>query len=158
MEYRGFVRIATAQSLPLLERLSWDRQVADAASTIKAAVARRDEPALRILRSALRATGVKRGPKRSEEYNRARIDELRQDMEGIPHKIVASEASQANAVSVRIGRFCEEIQVHYALIGAPDISCSCDERTASWFAKKLNFRLPDELPLIRYALSRPHRR
>jgi len=80
-------------------------------------------------------------------------------MEGVSHKVISSEASQANAVSVRIGRFCKEVRVHYALIGAPDISSSCDERTASWFAKKLNFQLPDELPLIRYALSRgPHRR
>jgi hypothetical protein len=159
MEYRGFVRIATAQSLLSLERLPWDRQVDDAESTIKAALARRDKGALTIFRRALRATGVKRGPKRSEEYNRARIEELRKDMKGVPHKIVASDARQANAVSVRVGRFCRDIRYYYTLIGAPDISRSCDERTATWFKRKLGFHLPDDLPLIRYALRRrTHRR
>jgi hypothetical protein len=153
--YRGQVRAVTASSVGDLPIPSWEREIARAEQTIKKARVRRDEGALRRLASALRSAGSKPGPKRTAEYNRARIEELRMRLESMPLKQIASTYKpdiEAHAVSVRLGRFCRKVGELFVLRGKPDISAGWEEGLAEIFAKRLTFKIPDELPLIRYAL------
>jgi hypothetical protein len=154
LNYRGYIQIATALSMELLPDLSWERRIAEAANTIRTANAKGDERALGIFKTAATKTGVKRGPKRTEEGSDARIAELRRDMEGISDKEIAGKDETIQAVIARRLRFCNEIRKHYLLMGAPDLSKGCDEKFALWFKKKLKLTLPDDLPLIRHALHR----
>ncbi len=152
---RGQVHVVTASSEEDLPIPSWEREIERAEQTIKRARERRDDRALRRLASALRSTGSKPGPKRTAEYNRARIEELRMRLDSMPLKQIASTYKpdiEAHAVSVRLGRFCRKVGELFVLWGKPDISAGWDAKFAEIFAKKLNFKISDELPLVRYAL------
>jgi hypothetical protein len=155
--YKGQVRVVTARCVEDLPIPSWEREIERAEQIIKTARKRGDKRASRRLTNAVRSAGVKRGPKRTAEYNRARIEELRKRMEGKPLKQIASTYKpdvDAHAVSVRLGRFCGKVGQLFILWGEPDISAGWDPQFAEIFAKELNFEIPDELPLVRYALQR----
>jgi hypothetical protein len=153
--YKGWVRVTTARCVEDLPIPSREREIERAEQIIKTARKKGDKRALRRLSHAVRSTGAKRGPKRTAEYNRARIEELRKRMEGMPLKQIASTYKSdiaAHAVSVRLGRFCRRVGQLFILWGKPDISAGWDAQFAEIFAKRLNFKIPDELHLVRYAL------
>jgi hypothetical protein len=150
------VQIVTADSFESLYDMPWDREIENAARVIRFAREQGDKRATKYLSSALRSTGVKPGPKRTEKYNRDRIGELRQRMGKIGLKQIPTggdTVKQGRAISAKLLRFCKEVRYHYKLMGLPDVSEACDGRFAAWFNKKLAFNLPEELPLVNYALA-----
>jgi hypothetical protein len=77
-------------------------------------------------------------------------------MESIPLKQIATSHKpdiEAHSVGVRLGRFCREVGRLFLLQGKPDVSAGWDVRLAEVFAQRLDFKIPEELALIRYALQ-----
>ena len=152
---KDWVRVVTARCVEDLPIPSREREIERAEQIIKAFRDKGDKRAIRRLSHAVRSAGVKRGPKRTAEYNRARIEELRKRMEGMPLKQIAATYKpdiDAHAVSVRLGRFCRRVGLQFILRGQPDISTGWNADVAEIFAKKFNFEIPGELFLVRYAL------
>jgi hypothetical protein len=153
---KGSVRVVTARCVEDLPIPSREREIERIEQTIKAFRTRGDRYALRRLSRAVRGTGVKRGPKRTGQYNRDRIEELRKRKEAVPYKQIAPPYRAdigAHTASVRVGRFCRSVAQLFVLRGAPDVSSGWDPQLAEAFAKKLDFKIPEELPLVRYALE-----
>jgi hypothetical protein len=151
-----FVQIVTARTVEDLLVMPWDHEVENAARVIRLARERGDERAMKYLSSVLRSAGVKPGPKRTEKYNRERIRELRQRMNKIGLKQMSSSGDperHGRVISAKLLRFCKEVRFHHKLMGLPDVKETCDPAFAAWFKKKLAFNLPQELPLVSYALA-----